>query len=74
MGVCRLLFQYNTSFTTTNPENRYIRPTYVKATHNLRDFYYRDITLGEQNDDVYDATNNSEIAFAFKEADEFCGS
>ncbi len=62
------------AFTTTNPENRYIRPTYVKATHNLRDFYYRDITLGEQVDEVYDATNNSEIAFAFKEAGDFCGS
>jgi len=48
--------------------------TDVESTDNLRDFYYRDITLGEQSDEVYEATNNSEIAFAFKEAGEYCGS
>ncbi|MDE6671491.1 MAG: ATP-binding protein [Ruminococcus sp.] len=62
------------AFTTTNPENRYIRPTYVKTTNNLRDYYYRDIVLGEQDEDVYDTTNNSEIAFSFREAGDFCGS
>ncbi|OQA64988.1 MAG: recombination protein F [Ignavibacteria bacterium ADurb.Bin266] len=61
-------------FTTTNEEKRYIQPTDVESTDNLRDFYYRDITLGEQSDEVYEATNNSEIAFAFKEAGEYCGS
>lgn len=53
-------------FTTTNPENRYIRFSGVKTTNNLRDFYYRDIILGEQSEPVYEATNNSEIALAFK--------
>lgn len=62
------------AFTTTNPNNRYIRLTNVKATNNLRDFYYRDITLGEQAEEVYESTNNHEIALAFKEAGEFCGS
>lgn len=38
------------AFTTTNPENRYIRLNHVKTNHNLRDFYYRDIVLGEQNE------------------------
>ena len=55
-------------FTTTNPENRYIRFTNVKGNNNLRDFYYRDIVLGEQNEEVYDSTNNFEIALAFREA------
>ena len=62
------------AFTTTNPSNRYIRPTNIKSTNNLRDYYYRDITVGEQDEEVYDATNNSEIAFAFREAGEYCGS
>lgn len=62
------------AFTTTNPENRYIRLAYVKTNHNLRDFYYRDIMLGEQNEPVYETTNNSEIAFAFREAGELSGS
>lgn len=56
------------AFTTTNPQNRYIRMSHVKATNNLRDFYYRDIVLGEQKESVYDPTNNSEIAMAFREA------
>lgn len=56
------------AFTTTNPENRFIRLTNVKGNNNLRDFYYRDIVLGEQNEQVYDSTNNFEIALAFKEA------
>lgn len=58
------------AFTTTNPENRYIRFTNVKGNNNLRDFYYRDIVLGEQNEEVYDPTNNFEIALAFREAGE----
>ena len=56
-------------FTTTNPMNRYIRFSGVKTTNNLRDFYYRDIILGEQSEPVYESTNNSEIALAFKLAE-----
>lgn len=56
------------AFTTTNPQNRYIRMSNVKNTNNLRDFYYRDIVLGEQSESVYDLTNNSEIAMAFRDA------
>lgn len=56
------------AFTTTNPDNRYIRMSNVKTTNNLRDFYYRDIVLGEQKEPVYEPTNNSEIAMAFREA------
>ena len=58
------------AFTTTNPENRYMRMTNVKENNNLRDFYYRDIVLGEQNEVVYEPTNNYEIALAFREAGE----
>ncbi len=55
-------------FTTTNPDNRYIRLINVKTNNNLRDFYYRDIILGEQNEPIYETTNNYNIALAFKEA------
>ena len=61
-------------FTTTNPENRYIKFTSVKSTNNLRDFYYRDIILGEQDEPVYETTNNYEIALAFREAGDISGS
>lgn len=62
------------AFTTTNPANRYIRLSNVKNNNNLRDFYYRDIVLGEQSEEVYEPTNNYEIAFAFREAGESSGS
>lgn len=62
------------AFTTTNPNNRYIRMANVKENNNLRDFYYRDITLGEQDEEVYESTNNEKIAFAFREAGEYLGS
>lgn len=55
-------------FTTANSDNRYIRLTNVKATNNLRDFYYRDIQLGLQSEEVYEQTNNFDIALAFKKA------
>lgn len=61
------------AFTTTNPDNRYIRFSNVRDTNNLRDFYFRDIVLGEQSEEVYEATNNHEIALAFREAGELCG-
>lgn len=62
------------AFTTTNMENRYIRLANVKGNNNLRDFYYRDIVLGEQSEQVYNPTNNFEIALAFREAGESFGS
>ena len=62
------------AFTTTNPNKRYIRLANVKENNNLRDFYYRDIMLGEQEETVYDLTNNAEIALAFREAGESIGS
>lgn len=61
------------AFTTTNPDNRYIRMTNVKGHNNLRDFYYRDIVLGEQSEQVYDPTDKFEIALAFREAGEALG-
>ncbi|MFA9465949.1 MAG: AAA family ATPase [Velocimicrobium sp.] len=61
------------AFTTTNPAKRYIRLNNVKTNHNLRDFYYRDIVLGEQSEEVYEQTNNYEISLAFREAGEFSG-
>lgn len=61
------------AFTTTNPNHRFIRLTNVKRNNNLRDFYYRDIMLGEQSEELYEHTHNSEIALAFREAGRFFG-
>ena len=56
------------AFTTTNPTRRYVRMANVKSTNNLRDFYYRDIVLGGQKEQLYEPTHNGEIEFAFIEA------
>lgn len=61
-------------FTTTNPNNRYLRMTNVKENNNLRDLYYRDIMLGEQSEELYEPTHNAEIALAFHEAGEISDS
>ena len=57
-------------FTTTNPKNRYIQLENVQTNNNMRYFYYRDIVLGGQKEELYDLTNNYEIALSFKEAGE----
>lgn len=62
------------AFTTTNPHKRYVRMVHVRENNNLRDFYFRDIMLGEQDEELYEQTNNAEIALAFREAGEYCGS
>ena len=53
-------------FTTTNPENRYIRLKNVKSNNNLRDFYYRTILLGGQVDDLYHETNQYRLRYALR--------
>ena len=61
------------AFTTTNPNHRFIRMTNVKDDNNLRDFYYRDIMLGEQAEELYEPTHNAEISLAFRKAGENSG-
>lgn len=55
-------------FSTTNPENRYIRLQHVKTNNNLRDLYLRSITLGGQKEEVYAETDTVEIGRAFRRA------
>lgn len=55
-------------FTTTNPENRYIRLKNVKNSNNLRDFYLRGIFLGGQDEPIYEKTKSYNIKRAFRKA------
>lgn len=55
-------------FSTVNPERRYIRMKNVKATNNLRDTYLRGITLGGQDEVIYEETDSLKIARAFRKA------
>lgn len=56
------------AFTTTDPNERYVRITNLKNNNNLRATYYRNIILEDGSAQYYDATNNHKIAFAFRKA------
>lgn len=55
-------------FSTVNPDKRYIRMKNVKASNNLRDTYLRGITLGGQDELIYEETDSLKIARAFRKA------
>lgn len=58
----------NIMFSTVNPDRRYIRMKNVKASNNLRDTYIRGITLGGQDEVIYEKTDSLKIARAFRKA------
>lgn len=68
LRALELLNKTSILFSTTNPDNRYIRLRNVKTNHNLRDLYLRSITLGGQKEDVYEETDTVEIGRAFRRA------
>jgi hypothetical protein len=55
-------------FTTTNPDNRYIKFRGSGASNNLRSQYLRAINLGGQKEQVYEPTSETEIGAAFYRA------
>lgn len=55
-------------FSTSNPQNRYMRLQNVKTNNNLRDLYLRSITLGGQREEIYAETDTVEIGRAFRRA------
>lgn len=55
-------------FSTVNPENRYIHMKSVKENNNLRSMYIRSITLGGQDEEIYEETDSLRIARAFRKA------
>lgn len=55
-------------FSTVNPDRRYIRMKNVKPSNNLRDTYLRGITLGGQDEVIYEETDSLRIARAFRKA------
>ena len=55
-------------FTTTNPENRYIRMKGIGNTNNLRSTYFREILVGEQDEELYRNTKKYKVVSAFRKA------
>lgn len=69
-----LLQKDNIIFTTTNPNNRYIKLINVKETNNLRSFVLREVALRAtgQNEKVFDEIKKHKISRAFRKAKKFC--
>lgn len=59
-------------FTSTNPNNRYVRIKDVSLTNNLRDTYFREIILDEQDEDFYNNTKDFKIISALLDAGGGC--
>lgn len=55
-------------FSTTNPENRYIRLKNTRESNNLRKLYIRSITLGGYDEEIYEETDSLKIARSFRKA------
>lgn len=55
-------------FTTSNPDNRYIRLKGVGKTNNLRNLYLREILGNTQDEQIYDAAKRQRMIAAFLKA------
>lgn len=55
-------------FTTSNPDNRYIRLKGVGRTNNLRSLYLREIVGNTQDEQIYDAAKRQRMITAFMKA------
>ena len=55
-------------FTTTNPDNRYFRMKGLGATNNLRNTYIREITMNEQDEELYKQSKHYMLQDSFIKA------
>ena len=68
LRALEMLDRNSIMFSTVNPNNRYIHMKNVKDSNNLRSLYIRSITLGGQEENIYDETDSLKIARAFRKA------
>ena len=68
LRALEMLDKESIMFSTVNPSNRYIHMKSVKETNNLRNMYIRSITLGGQDETIYEETDSLKIARAFRKA------
>ncbi|MCD8371138.1 MAG: ATP-binding protein [Clostridiales bacterium] len=68
LRALEILGTENIMFSTVNPKNRYIRMKNVRDSNNFRNMYIRSITLGGQDEVIYEETDSLQIARAFRKA------
>ena len=68
LRALEMLDKESIMFSTVNPDNRYIHMKNVKDSNNLRSMYIRSITLGGQEELIYEETDSLKISRAFRKA------
>ena len=68
LRALEMLDKDSNMFSTADPNNRYIHMKNVKESNNLRSMYIRSITLGGQEESIYEETDSLKIARAFRKA------
>lgn len=68
LRALEMLDRESIMFSTANPNNRYIHMKNVRETNNWRNLYIRSITLGGQDEVIYEETDSLKIARAFRKA------
>ena len=68
LRALEMLDKESIMFSTANFDNRYIHMKSVRETNNLRNLYIRSITLGGQDEVIYEETDSLKIARAFRKA------
>ena len=68
LRILEMIDKDSVIFSTSNPDNRYIRMTNIKNTNNLRDVYIRSILLGGTKENIYEETDSQEIGMALRRA------
>ncbi len=68
LRALEMLNKESIMFSTVNPDNRYIHIKNVKGSNNLRSVYIRSITLGGQDEMIYEDTDSLKMARAFRKA------
>lgn len=60
-------------FTTTNPDNRFIKLKNIRKEKNLRDVYLEEIIVSHQTEELYSSAKHGKIAAALQKAGEIIG-
>ena len=68
LRILEVLESNKVIFSTTNPENRYIRMKGVKRSNNLRDMYLRIIQLGGQEESLYEGKSSTALRISLMRA------
>ena len=72
MRPLEVLKKESVCFTTTDPDNRYMKMSGIGETNNLRRVYYREIAMHDHYDNLYSDTKRYKIISAIRRAgDEF---